>query len=349
MLARARNRMKASEARLLEATRESMASYLSVRNYHTIRQYFERPTYRYDLADKWRSTLLLDALGVPTPTPFGFLHPRWGITIDGRPLLDVEHLYEFLQKGGVSSFAMKHVAGGTGDQVHIIDSIDRDEKGFALRRSDGVVLRERDVDEILRSKLTGREGFLIEERLSPHPWLLELAGGGLTSIRVNTLRCGPSQVRTQVAFLRLGVPDGATDHLVAGAVYVEIDVNDGSFGRSITAADRGAPYKAVKEHPTSGMPLEGLRLPCWQGVREVAERAATLTPGLEAIGWDVVLTKTGPKVIEGNIGWDVTLYQALLGGFLDSGVAREWVDQFDGELPDGSFWWNLRNSYPFAR
>lgn len=130
----------------------------------------------------------------------------------------------------------------------------------------------------------------VERRVSPHPFYGGLWADGLCDVRVVTLRARPV-----MAMIR--VPTAASRgraNLHQGGLGIAVDL---STGLTTRAVHRGRP---VTVHPESGAPLTGLQAPAWQGVLEVARRAAAAVP-LGYLGVDVVVdAEAGPLVLEIN-------------------------------------------------
>lgn len=90
-----------------------------------------------------------------------------------------------------------------------------------------------------------------------------------------------------------------------------IDVATGTLGQGVSYPTAG---KLVwqSHHPDTGAPIEGVRIPGWEGVRDGVLRAAKMLSFLPYLGWDVVVTdgNDGFTVVEGNTSLDLDLLQA---------------------------------------
>jgi hypothetical protein len=75
----------------------------------------------------------------------------------------------------------------------------------------------------------------------------------------------------------------------------------------------------VRHHPTTGAPIRGKRLPCWDEVKQLAVRAHGAFRPRVLIGWDIAITNEGPVIIEGNRGPDMDLMQR----FMDVGFCAD--------------------------
>ena len=64
-----------------------------------------------------------------------------------------------------------------------------------------------------------------------------------------------------------------------------------------------------KNHPDTGMPLKGLKIPNWSSlVSEIVDLTNKL-PYLNFVAWDILLTDDGYCVIEGNASSGCGLFQ----------------------------------------
>lgn len=139
-----------------------------------------------------------------------------------------------------------------------------------------------------------KSGYLIQERLRPHPDLAAIASPRLSTVRVMVMNDGGAQI------LRASwrVPAGQThaDTLWRGNMLAQIDVETGRVLRVVQG--RGLDCVTVEAHPDTGARLLGAELPMWREARELVLRAAAAAPKLVLTGWDVAITDEGPAVIE---------------------------------------------------
>jgi alpha-L-glutamate ligase-like protein len=131
---------------------------------------------------------------------------------------------------------------------------------------------------------------MVEERLTVHPVLREVATEGVPDIRVIVYRGIPVMAMTRLPTRR---SDGRAN-LHQGAVGVGIDI---ATGRTMHAVLTNTP---VRRHPDTKHPLLDLELPDFATTLEIAVRATDVT-GLGYVGADVVVDAVrGPVVLELN-------------------------------------------------
>lgn len=64
-------------------------------------------------------------------------------------------------------------------------------------------------------------------------------------------------------------------------------------------------WQVYYKHPISGCDIPGFRIPYWDGIIELVDRASRVVPEVGYVGWDIAVTPEGPILIEGNDnpGW----------------------------------------------
>lgn len=315
-------------------------THLSQRTYKAQRPKFENQRWESLLQNKWISMNFMRAQNVSVPKSYGFVHPVSGISHDGKPLANARDLQKFIQDNKIQQFVLKHIGGGKGSNVYIIDKICQGEDSFFLQTTTGAKLNLKDIDNLIEIRDGGLRGFLLEERLLPHPALQRLLNGGLSSIRINTFLAKTGTCKIHLAYLRIGAKGKATDHSSNGGIYVPIEKETGVLGKGFQAAGID---KKISRHPESNCKLEGEVVPMWDQVRHLVEHAAFSIPGIRWIGWDVVVTPSGPVIIEGNVGQTMMNCQKLYGGLLENGIFEDWEKYVAFEKPDGSFSWKVRH------
>ena len=81
------------------------------------------------------------------------------------------------------------------------------------------------------------------------------------------------------------------------------------------------------QHPDTGAPIAGSRVPNWQAVRDVALEGARLFPECALIGWDIAPVDSGAVIVEVNVTPDLMLPQlADCKGILDD-TFRSFLDE----------------------
>ena len=69
----------------------------------------------------------------------------------------------------------------------------------------------------------------------------------------------------------------------------------------------------VENHPRTGTRLIGYRVPQWDEVKRLAERAAIAHAPLTTVGWDIGIALPHPCLIEGNATWGILSGEPRMG------------------------------------
>jgi len=119
-------------------------------------------------------------------------------------------------------------------------------------------------------------------------------------------------------------PEADTHKLITIRVITHLETNNTSEPSKVIFAILETPMKRQKD--VSSFELNKIdlesgyieltntkqkRLPEWQEVKMLAEKAHLLFPEIQTIGWDVSLTEKGIKILEGNFGWNAIVIQHI--------------------------------------
>ena len=152
----------------------------------------------------------------------------------------------------------------------------------------------------------GGEGFLLQDRVEPHPEFHAAFGPTLPTIRF-LLLLSPEGARMESAVLKIpSARNPADNYWRAGNMLGALD-GSGAITRVVTGA--GAELQEQTHHPETGAPLIGLRVPFWEEASQLCRQAATIFPRVRTQSWDVAITESGPMLVEGNYGGAINLHQ----------------------------------------
>jgi hypothetical protein len=159
--------------------------------------------------------------------------------------------------------------------------------------------------------LSRKESYVIRRYVTQHRDIADLSAGALSTVRV--LSCLDENGRPEVthAVLRMASnPDAVVDNFHAGGVAAKVDVCDGTLGR---ASDMGltATSRWWESHPVTGARITGRKLPLWDEVLQVAQRAHAAFSDQVAVGWDIAVLDDGPSLVEGNKSPDLDIVQRI--------------------------------------
>jgi len=156
--------------------------------------------------------------------------------------------------------------------------------------------------------------FIVQEVITQHPALDLINPYCLNSIRIITLLTRDNDVKLLASMLRTSSGKVPIDNFSLGGIVVKIDMETGRL--KAPGFMKGRTIVRVTDHPLTGVPLEGFRVPYWTELKEAVTKAQKVFSELKAIGWDLAVTPGGPVIIEGNIEWGTAGIQATNGGLL---------------------------------
>lgn len=171
--------------------------------------------------------------------------------------------------------------------------------------------------------LSRQATYILQERLSNHPELIELSPIGLCTARVVTVR-SPSGGAPRILLCAFRIPKSGdiADNFARGGLACPIELDTGVLGIAMLK-DLHHAHLDLERHPDTGAQITGRVLPCWDDVKALALRAHDCFPQFPSIGWDVAITDRGPVVLEANYNWDSVLAQQVGGCPLG---ATEWPE-----------------------
>ena len=146
----------------------------------------------------------------------------------------------------------------------------------------------------MREHLDGAGKVLLEECVVQHRDLMALHPCSVNTCRVISFTHG-KKTRVVAAYLRIG--NGKyVDNFNNGGMVVPIEEDRGEI--IYPALDKSGHLYDV--HPLTGVPIKGFKIPLWDEVIALVERAGQVVPQVGVVGWDVCVTDNGPLLIEGN-------------------------------------------------
>ncbi|HNP35863.1 MAG TPA: sugar-transfer associated ATP-grasp domain-containing protein [Woeseiaceae bacterium] len=195
-------------------------------------------------------------------------------------------------------------------------------QGIRLLTCSGDGLRER--DKMINADTLWRElrqipdaAYIVEERLRNRADIAAFNPGCLNTLRIVTIRTDDDTWHISLVALRVGSAHSAVDNLAAGGTTVKFSAD----GVGVAAYD-WTQKCMVERHADSGLPLVGFALGQFDAICQLALAWARHFPDMGAIGWDIALTDTGPKVVEANPYFDSWYFQmGSMGPLLTDAVA----------------------------
>lgn len=148
--------------------------------------------------------------------------------------------------------------------------------------------------------------YIITEYVVMHDQLKEIYAGSVNTIRMMTINKDGNTPKVMNAYMRIGsTKTGFTDNVAYGGVFAQIDLKDGRYFNAEQSKNhviQKCPY-----HPDTNTKIEGY-LPNWNLVIEKVTEIAGYLTQLEYLGFDIVITPTGFKILEINVHQDLHRY-----------------------------------------
>lgn len=148
--------------------------------------------------------------------------------------------------------------------------------------------------EKLYNQLKENNQLLVEDFIVQHKDMNKLFPNSVNSLRVISFVTDEGDVAILGVVLKMGTKDGVDNHS-NGGLYTF--VNDKGIVEEPPFDDYGNSYT---EHPITGTPIIGFKVPMYNEIIELIKKAAKVVPQVRYVGWDVAVTENGPVIIEGN-------------------------------------------------
>jgi len=222
----------------------------------------------------------------------------------------ISHIYGIIYDGVVYEKYDKS------EQCNIIDLLDRNKHIFlkptvgsqgkdlySVKRENGEIYINGDeiTDNGLIEFTQGLNGYIIEEFVNQHEYAKRIYPHTTNTLRV--IVGYDTSVNESFIFSathRFGsAKSKPADNRSQGGYAAPVNLDSGRLGSLVRANDDGE-RRTYTHHPETNVRVQGEKLPFWNEVCELVKYLSDVHHQLPLVGWDVVITPTGPVVIEGN-------------------------------------------------
>lgn len=138
------------------------------------------------------------------------------------------------------------------------------------------------------------DGFLAEELIVQDPEIAKIHPQSVNTLRVHTFRLRDG-ILVYKPYLRIGRGNSVVDNAGAGGIFTSVNEETGAIEKAVDEF-----CHEYTEHPDTGFPLIGYRIPRWEEAKSLARELATVIEDSSYVGWDLALTEKGWVMIEGN-------------------------------------------------
>ncbi len=240
------------------------------------------PRHLYPLVDdKLQTKRLALQAGIAVPELYGVIETEH----------DIRRLGEIVKNR--PQFVLKPAHGSAGDGIVVVAG----RSGGQYRTVSGTLLAEDSLQHHLSNAINGQfslggvqDAVIIEYMVRFSPLFERIAFEGVPDIRIIVFRGFPIMAMVR---LPTRVSHGKAN-LHQGAVGAGIDI---ATGVTLGGVQGSAP---ISQHPDTGNDIDGIEVPNWDVILDIAARCYELT-GMGYIGVDIVLDRDlGPLVLELN-------------------------------------------------
>jgi hypothetical protein len=206
------------------------------------------------------------------------------------PCRDVASLLAHLPLGG--RLVVKPIRDDGGNAIYMLS-----------RGEDGYRWNDRAVAPAELEVEIGRlHDFFVSEHIAQAAYARELFPAATNTIRalvmwdVDSQRPFVAQAAHRIA-RRSSLP---VDNFAKGGLVAAVDVATGELSPARAYEPRGGRVTFHDAHPETGAAIAGRRVPRWPEIREELLELAAAFPFLPYVGWDLVVTDGGFRILEGN-------------------------------------------------
>ncbi len=158
--------------------------------------------------------------------------------------------------------------------------------------------------------------YIFQRCIQTHTLLNKICNGGLPTVRIVTLNAdkGPELYRACIKLTTAG--NVADNFWRSGNMLAAVDLENGTLGKALN--QMGPEGEFLDKHPVTGEQIEGVSLPYFDQLKDMATAAAKLMPSAVIIGFDIALSNEGPIIVEANSDPHLIMLQVAHGkGVLD--------------------------------
>jgi hypothetical protein len=256
---------------------------------------YNRREYQKISQNKLSEKAIYKQFNVPSPDFLGCFQEDWGRDIDGLPLRTGGDVQRLLVDKEINKFCLKVVEGWGGSGFRALQVLRGDGE---LRLCPLSGQRTFSVGEYFSSLGNTSVGIVLESYSEQHSTMKSFNPSSLNTIRVIVVWQIDSSPSVVGAYVRIGRIGSLVDNVATGGIVALIDMESGV----ITSAHIGSiDMQAISCHPDHSEVIEGVVIPFWEEVKQMAVDTLPLFPWTRFGGFDIAITDDGPVIIELNV------------------------------------------------
>lgn len=154
-----------------------------------------------------------------------------------------------------------------------------------------------DTDE-LRELIGNLEGYLVTEYIIAHQEIRKIYDVTPNTLRVQLIRKNGEKSRITESHIKIGSRvSGLLETISAGTIFAKVDLATGALLNSQRIIN--GKLECITQHPDTNERLNIL-LPYWVEIKTLLHRISDYMPQLSYLGFDIIITDRGLKIIEIN-------------------------------------------------
>ncbi|MDG5821327.1 sugar-transfer associated ATP-grasp domain-containing protein [Natronococcus sp. A-GB7] len=200
-----------------------------------------------------------------------------------------QNMFSTLHKEG--NLIIKPAAGKAGRRVHRL----------SYDGSSYYVNGDKKRKEAIEKWISSIDNYVVVEFIDQDQYSDNIFPDSVNTIRILTIR-DPDTKNFFIgrAIHRFGSQSSIpTDNWSRGGYAAAVEIETGEIGR-LWKYSREKGLESYKKHPETDQPVTGTKVPDWEKIKESVLEMAEIHRENPYVGWDVVLSRNGPKIIEGN-------------------------------------------------
>lgn len=205
------------------------------------------------------------------------------------PLCTLDDVITFCHKMG--RVVIKPTSGSLGRDIYVFRLMN---EKLLLNHSE-VTFAE------VKQFLSGLDDYLVCEYIIQHEYASRLFPDTTNSLRLLTMWDYDQNIPfIAMAMHRIGTTSSIpVDNWSQGGISCSIDLETGTIGKGASYAG-GTQLVWHEKHPETHSQIRGVMIPHWEDLTTKILQIASDLPFMPYLGWDVVITREGFKILEGN-------------------------------------------------
>jgi hypothetical protein len=268
--------------------------------------------YRFILQDKLLFARVMQSYPMHAVPSFGVVRAGRMHFTGGKNLEAATYLRDLLRRE--PRLVLKPLAGGGGTKIR-----------FLRREDDRMLLNGQPLSEPALARLVGsmREDVVVAY-VEQRPEIAALYPRTVNTLRLLTMWDEESgNPFVAAAVLRIGsAASYPVDNWTQGGLTAWVNLQTGLLGPGVSHPGRGTDLAWHSRHPETGAAIEGFALPGWSQIQRRMLEICRSLPFLLYVGWDLILTPDGFRILEGNHYPDLNLMQVHRPLLTDPRIAR---------------------------